>query len=96
MVMLISSTGDLTGYLGPAVGPSSLSVAYVSAERAFDSVTSITKEKISPLFRFLLFRVRGPGGAFCFVQAGASGGPRESVAERRRHSTGGRWTARLP
>ena len=43
MVMLISSTGDLTGYLGPGVGPGSLSMAYVSTERAFDSVTSITK-----------------------------------------------------
>ena len=88
MVMLISSTADLTGYLGPGVGPSSLSLAYVSAGRAFDSVMNVTKQRISPLFRFLFFRVRGPGRACRFVQASALGGSPESAALRRRHSTG--------
>ena len=43
MVMLISSTDDLTGWLGPVGGPSTLGLAYVSVGRAFDSVMSVTE-----------------------------------------------------
>lgn len=51
MVMLISSTGDLTGVARSVGGPSTLGLAYVSVGRAFDSVTSITDCRISLFFR---------------------------------------------
>lgn len=54
MVMLISSTDDLTGWLGPVAGPSSLGLAYVSVGRAFDSVTRVTESRISLFFRVFL------------------------------------------
>ena len=70
MVMLISSTGDLTGWLGPVGGPSTLGLAYISVGRAFDSVMSVTECRIS-----LFFRVRERG-----VPSG-SGFPSEALAE---------------
>ena len=63
MVMLISSTDDLAGLRGPVGGPGALGLAYLSVGRAFDSVTTVTKFRISLFFRVAGSPFRGADGA---------------------------------
>jgi len=63
MVMLISSTDDLAGLIGPVGGPSALGLAYLSVGRAFDSVTTVTESGISLFFRVAHRPPRGLAGA---------------------------------